>query len=98
MMNKLDDQILAGIGFSSYDDLKTFFLKLKTFFDTLTPTEQKVLRANMPTCEDAARTFTFQVSEAQLRAFIEAREPAASHFVCCIDGTDDNRHKGGGSK
>jgi|CZKE01.1.fsa_nt_gi hypothetical protein len=67
--DKLDKQILQEMGFPSDAELKEFLKKL----DQLTLTEKKLLRVNMPSCSDAVKTFTFPVTEAQLREFIEKR-------------------------
>ena len=81
--DKLDKQILQEMGFPSDAELKEFLKKL----DQLTLTEKKLLRVNMPSCSDAVKTFTFPVTEAQLREFIEKREPGHAAFVTCMNGT-----------
>jgi hypothetical protein len=95
MTDNLDDDILREIGFTKYDDLKAFLQKLKDFSATLNTVEKKVFRANLSTCAEAVLTFSFEVTQEQLSAYIKGAEPGCDDFSCCINGTG---HSKGGKR
>ena len=85
MTNGGEDEILHEIGLSE-EKLRTYLRKLNEFYDSLTAGEKKVLRASLPSCAQAVRSFRTDVTREQLRNFIRERAPARAHFTCGVNG------------
>jgi len=67
------DDMLKKLGVSQ-DQLQDLFRKFESFFNTLNPQQQKVVKASLPTVQEAVQAFGADATAADLMSLFQADE------------------------